>query len=165
MPDSCLPTNANRFPSAGLDASLKLLTHLLSQNHGSCLHLGAMLVGICLLFHVSCSRLLLINVRMLREQRRRTGFLYGNIRWVDLSRLRPLCHPRCGMPCQFAGKRRITGSAPKLPPPQLAEALAFLDKEPLHVDMVDEFASMLQWLMAVPALPSCSVFPMFPNQR
>ena len=26
-----------------------------------------MLVGICLLFHVCCSRLLLINVRMLRD--------------------------------------------------------------------------------------------------
>ena len=132
--------------------------------------LAPCLLGSACCFHVSCSRLLLtwsalINVRMLRDIAEELDACTGTSVGL-ICRDSDVC-ATLGVECRASlqAKRRITGSAPKLPPPQLAEALALLDKEPLHVDMVDEFASMLQWLITVPALPSCSVFPMFPNQR
>ena len=57
--------------NAALGASLKLITHLRvkTQSRGSCLHLGAILVGTLPLAHFSCSCPVLnwsalINVRM-----------------------------------------------------------------------------------------------------
>ena len=79
---------------AGLGASVKLITHL-----RSCLHLGVMPVGTCLLFQFSCSCLVLTwsaQSAHVSRHRQRTLLLCGNIQEFDLSRLRLLRHPRSG---------------------------------------------------------------------
>ena len=161
-----------------LEASRKLITdqHKHTQNQQSCLHLGAMPVRIC-----PCSRRMLtwsalIHVRMVRDITEELDSCVGTSTSF-MRRGSDLCATLV-LECRASFQVRGTSLDPR---PNLKSAhrtrhiwlkrsffcsLQPQDEGPyMHMDMVDEFASMLHWLTDSFAIDPQDLSALLPRQK
>ena len=166
---------------AGVGASVKLITHL--HKHTKPLIVSAPWRHTCWHMPVVSTLLQLPNVDLVCSQcphgsshRRRTGFLCGNFHEIDLSRLRPLCHSCSEKPCQLSVKLIWLDPRENLENPHRTRhnwlrRLLFCSLQPqddrtyMHTVMVDDVASMLQWLMTVLPLIHKTLCVLLPRQK